>query len=198
VEIAVFGAAGRTGGSVVAQALARGHHVTAFVRDASQVVPPDGVTVVEGDARDHEAVVRALRGREAVLSTLALMSPQREPELSEATRAVIEAMKGSGATRIVVTANNDVFTDAEVTGEFAAHAREHRRNRDALRSSGLDWTIGAAPWVTDDPPGGSYEAVVDAKAPGRRLPAGDFATFVLDALDHDEWIGHLVGVATPA
>jgi hypothetical protein len=53
--------------------------------------------------------------------------------------------------------------------------------------------------VTDDRPTGVYEAVVDARAPGKRLAAADFATFTLDALEQDEWIGHIVGVsATPA
>jgi hypothetical protein len=37
--------------------------------------------------------------------------------------------------------------------------------------------------------------VVDAKAPGRRLGAASFATFLLDALERDEWIGHVVGAS---
>lgn len=94
-----------------------------------------------------------------------------------------------------MTANNDVLSDREVTGDYAAHAREHRRNRATLEASGLAWTIGAAPWVTDDAPIGTYEAIVDAKAPGKRLGAADFATWALDALDHDDWIGHVVGVS---
>ncbi|HEU4356235.1 MAG TPA: endopeptidase La [Actinomycetota bacterium] len=69
--------------------------------------------------------------------------------------------------------------------KLAVHAREHRRNRESLRASGLDWTIGAAPWVTDDPPTGRYEAVLDATAPGRRLPSGDLATFALDAIERE-------------
>jgi putative NADH-flavin reductase len=196
VRIAVFGATGRTGRSVVEQGLARDHELVALVRDPSKL--PTGherLRSVRGDAREPEAVDRALSGADAVISVLALMSPLSEPELSDATRAVIDAAGRAGLRRIVVTANNDVFSDREVTGEFAAHAREHRRNRAALQESGLDWTIGAAPWVTDDRSAGIYEAVVDARAPGKRLAAADFATFTLDALEQDEWIGHIVGVS---
>lgn len=196
MKVTVFGAGGRTGRAVVAQGLARGHEVTALVRDPSRLSDP-GLQVVAGDARDPGAVEQAVQGRDAVISVLALMSADAEREYSEATRTIIDAAERAGVPRIVVTANNDVFGDAEVTGEFAAHAREHRRNREALRASGLAWTIGAAPRVTDDPPGGSYEAVTDAKAPGKRIAAADFATFTLDALERDDWIGHVVGVSWP-
>jgi hypothetical protein len=37
---------------------------------------------------------------------------------------------------------------------------------------------------------------VGAKAPGAGIPRADLAAAVLDALDHDEWSGHVVGIAT--
>jgi uncharacterized protein len=196
VKLTVFGASGRTGREVVARAIERGHDVTAFLRGGNASDTPDGVHVVAGDARDAAAVEEAVRGAEAVVSVLALMAAADEPQHSDATRIVVASAERLGVHRLVVTANNAVFDDDEVRGEFAAHAREHRRNRDTVRESGLAWTIGAAPWVTDDPPAGRYEAVLDAKAPGRRLPAGDFATFALDALERDAWIGHIVGVSS--
>lgn len=196
MKLTVFGAAGRTGHQLVAQALDRGHEVTAFVRDARAFDAASGVRVVQGDARDPAAVEDALTDAQAVVSVLALMSADAEPQHSDATRTIVEAAERLGARRVVLAANNDVLGDAEVTGEFAAHAREHRRNREALRASGLDWTIGAAPWVTDDPATGRYRAVPDAKAPGRRLPSGDLATFALDALERDDWVGRIVGVSS--
>src|SRR5215469_4659092 len=42
VEIGVFGATGTIGQRVVTEALARGHHVTAFTRDPLRVVPAAG------------------------------------------------------------------------------------------------------------------------------------------------------------
>lgn len=194
MRIAVFGASGRTGRKVVDQALARRHAVTAFVRDAARL-GGDGVTVVEGNAQDPNAVGEAVAGSDAVISVLALMSSDAEPEHSEATRTIVEAAEREGVRRVVVTANNDVFGDDEVTGEFAAHAREHRRNRDRLRASGLDWTMGAAPFVVDEP-GHGYEAVVGAKGLGKRVTTADFAAFTLDALERDEWVGLIVGVTS--
>lgn len=194
MRVTVFGAAGRTGGNVVRIARDRGHEVTAFVRDDSETV--DAERTVAGDARDPATVADAVRGADAVISVLALMSAEAEPEYSEATRTIVEAARDGGVGRVVVTANNDVLTDREVTGEFAAHAREHRRNRATLEASGLDWTILAAPWVTDDDPLGSYDAVVDDRGPGRRTGAADFALAAVDALDRPEWLGHIVGVTS--
>ena len=194
MRIAVFGAGGRTGRHVVRIALERGHDVVGFVREPSET--PPGIDAVAGDARDAATVERAVGGADAVISVLALMSADAEPEYSEATSTIVAVAASAGVRRIVITANNDVLTDREVTGEFAAHAREHRRNRSTVASSDLGWTILAAPWVTDDEPRGAYDAVLDERGPGKRTAPGDFALACVDALERDEWIGHIVGITS--
>jgi putative NADH-flavin reductase len=195
MRVTVFGASGRTGRQVVEQGLDLGHEITAFARVASRFgTSHERLTIVEGDARDPEAVATAVRGSVGIFSVLAVMMGEDEPEYSEATRTIVEAAEREGVRRIVVTANNDVFGDDEVTGEFAVYAREHRRNRETLKASGLDWSIVAAGWVVDEPGTGSYRAVVDANAAKRKIAPADFATAVLDALERDDWIGHIVGV----
>ncbi len=196
MRITVFGASGRTGRHVIDQGLSRGHEVLAFVRDAATLtVSDDRLELAEADARDPASVEAAVAGRDAVVSVLSLASAEDEPQHSEATRTIVEAVQRSGLRRIVVTANNDIFGDDPVAGEFAAHAREHRRNRDTLRASELDWTIGAAPRVVDEPQVGSYRFELDARAPGRTITTADYATFVLDALERTDWIEHIVGVS---
>lgn len=197
MRITVFGASGRTGRSLVKQALENGHEVVAFVRDAATSGEPgEKLDVDEGDARDAEAVAEAIRGSDVVISVLALVNAEDEPEYSEATRTIIEAAKAEGVRRVIVTANNDVFGDDEVTGEFAGHAREHRRNRETLKASGLDWTMLAAGWVVDEPPTGTYEATEDAKAPTRKITPHDFAKAALDAPAREDWVEHIVGVSS--
>jgi putative NADH-flavin reductase len=170
VRVTVFGASGRTGRQVVEQGLDRGHEITAFARGAWRFgTSHERLTIVEGDARDPEAVADSVRGSDAIVSVLALVKAEDEPEYSEATRTIVEAAQHEGVRRIVITANTDVFGDDEVTGEFAPHAREHRRNRETLRASGLDWTIVAAGWVVDEPATGSYQAAVGVKAAKRKI-----------------------------
>lgn len=195
MKIAVAGAAGRTGRHVVDQARASGHEVIALVRDASRIVDAEGVVVIEGDARESLVVDDALGGADALISVLSLGLSEDEPQYSKATRALVAGAERAGLRRVVVVANNNVFGDHEVSGEFAAQAREHRRNRDTLRDSSLAWTIAAAPWVVDGPASGEYRFVLDAKAPGGRIATADLAKVLLDALDREEWVGHIVGVS---
>jgi putative NADH-flavin reductase len=196
MRIAVFGASGRTGRLVVDQGLERGHEIVALVRDSSRFDEShERLEVVEGDALDPDAVVSALRGSDAAISVVSLARPEDEPQHSEATRTIVGAAKAEGVRRIVVTANNHVFHDDEVPEELAAFAREHRRNRDLLRASGLDWTIVASPTLGNEEATGSIAVSVDEKAPGRQTAREDLATAALDALGNDDWIGHIVGVS---
>jgi uncharacterized protein YbjT (DUF2867 family) len=199
MRITVFGASGRTGRSLVGQALEVGHEVVAFVRNGSTSGEPgEKLEVHEGDARDPEAAAEAIRGSDAVISVLALIKAEDEPEYSEATRTIVGAAKSEGVRRVVVTANTTVFNDDEVTGEFAPQAREHRRNRETLKASGLDWTILAAGRVVDEPPTGTFEATEDAKAPERKITPPDFAKAALDGLAREDWVGRIVGVSSAA
>lgn len=198
MRVGVFGATGRTGRPLVARALEIGHDVTALSR-SSEPGLPEGARVVVGDARNRAALGSALEGADAVASVLAIRAGT-EPTtmLSDATRTIAEAMTERGIRRIVITTNSTVFTDREVKDPFRIVADEHRRNVAMLRASDLDWTVLAPALLRDGEPG-ELEAVVDAKATGREISRVGLAAAVLDALQRDEWIGHVVGVAdTPS
>jgi putative NADH-flavin reductase len=197
MRIVVFGASGKTGRLVVAQAVQRGDDVIAFVRDASKQWFPDAVKIHQGDPSDAKAVESALVGADAVVSALGPIAEETTTQISDATRTIVEVMERIGPRRIAITTNPRVFSDTEVTGPYANVAAEHRRDSAILHESALDWTVLAAAGLSDDPATGSYVAVVDGKAPGRSLTRGDFATALLDAVGKDAWVGHLVGVSNP-
>ena len=68
MNLAVFGATGGTGRLLLAQALERGHSVTAFVRSTPADDSLAGAErVVTGDGRNDAAVASALRDAEAVV-----------------------------------------------------------------------------------------------------------------------------------
>ena len=197
-RIVVFGASGRTGRAVVAQAVQRGDDVVAFVRDASKQWFPDAVDVQQGNPSDPHDVESALVGAGAVVSALGPVAEETTTEISDATRVIVDAMERLGPRRLVIAANGKVLDDSEVTGAYANVAAEHRRDVEILRASRLDWTVLAAPLLTDDPATGDVVPVVDGKAPGRSITRGDFAATLLDAIGTDAWIGHIVGVSNPA
>lgn len=197
MRIVVFGASGKTGRLVVAQAVQRGDDVVAFVRDASKQWFPDAVRIHQGSPSDAKAVEAALIGAGAVVSALGPIAEETTTEISDATRTIVDVLERVGPRRIVIAANARVFSDTEVSGAYANVAAEHRRDAAILRESALDWTVLAAPMLTDDPATGSYVAVVDGTGPGRSITRGDFATAHLDGVEKDAWIRHVVGVSNP-
>lgn len=66
MRLAVIGAAGRIGGRIVAEAVARGHQVTAVVRDRSRI-PGGPHDVAEADVFDPAAVATAVAGADIVV-----------------------------------------------------------------------------------------------------------------------------------
>jgi putative NADH-flavin reductase len=193
-RIAVLGASGRTGRLVVERALDRGLAVVAPLRRQPAGPLDDRVSTAVIGLTDPVALARVVEGAEAVVDTIGPIAGETTTEVSGAVGAVLEAMERTGIRRIVAAANAKVFTDDEVTGEYANVTTEHRRVVALLRASSRDWTVLAAPFLKDDPPTGEVETAVDAKGPGRSLTRGDFATTLLDAIDRSEWIGHIVGV----
>ncbi len=76
MKIALFGASGGTGRQLVEQALARGHLVTAFVRNPAKFrTTHENLRVVHGDILNEDAVAQAVSGQDAALSALGVRLP---------------------------------------------------------------------------------------------------------------------------
>jgi uncharacterized protein YbjT (DUF2867 family) len=69
MKVLVLGANGRTGGLIVAQALAIDHEVSVLVRRAGRSYG-FGVHVIEGDALIAKDVMRAMENQDAVVECI--------------------------------------------------------------------------------------------------------------------------------
>lgn len=196
-----MGAAGGTGRLIVLDALARGYSVVALVRSKARAIDLPGAAIIEGDARDETALLRALNGCDAVVSSLGTgLSPFRKvTTLSTATRALISAMMGSGVRRLIC-----------ITGVGAGDSRDHGgflydrlilpvllrsvyedkdRQEAAIRASSLDWTIVRPVMLSNEPARGNVRAVTDlAGVHGGKIARADVARFVVDQLTTDIWL----------
>ena len=104
VKLFVIGATGRTGREVVQQALARNHHVTAFVRSpASLPLKNERLSVLKGNAMDENELFRAIQNHDAVLSTLGPREVFKPSSmLHDSAVATTRAMNRAGVRRLVV------------------------------------------------------------------------------------------------
>ncbi|MEU4767429.1 NAD(P)H-binding protein [Actinosynnema sp. NPDC023794] len=102
MQITVFGATGNVGSRVVAEAVSRGHEVTAVALDASRFSEmPAEVDSRVGDASNVEDVVALSSGRDVVITATG-PNPGREDELVAVAEAMLTAAADTGVRLVVV------------------------------------------------------------------------------------------------
>lgn len=192
MRIAVFGASGRTGRPLVAQALEEGHAVTALVRDPARLDLAHGrLRLVRGDVADPERVAEVVRGQDAVLVALG-PGPQSPPEaLTEGIRRIIAAMRENGVQRVVAVsgAGIDVPGDRKrLPDRLISRLVRVLNRRDVLakeeqhrlfQESGLEWTLVRPPRLADGPRTGTCRADAHRLEGRPVLNRADLAEFML-------------------
>jgi putative NADH-flavin reductase len=201
VRIAVIGASGWLGGAVAAEAVRRGHEVTAISRSIDSAKGLEGVTRVPADITDHEALVEAIAGHDAVVSSVTDRTTDDRSLIPRAARALISAVPEAGVPRLLVIGGGGSLEVApgvraiDEPGFPARHLAEARAQAEALHilehaGDALDWSY-LSPPPHDLRPGhrtGLYRAhagnepVTDEK--GRsRITSGDLASAAVDELE---------------
>jgi putative NADH-flavin reductase len=195
MKLFVLGATGPTGLQIVRQALAQGHEVTAFVRDPARLPITDrNLKVVTGALPgDARALAEALRGRDAVISSLGLHNALRSYGFMERSlRLLVPAMEREGVRRLIVVSANGV-------GDTHRHApllprimyrllladifADKKAGEDIVRASGLDWTFAYPTLLTNGPRTGNYRAGERLELKGMpKISRADVADFVLRQL----------------
>lgn len=204
MRLLVIGGTGGTGQAITRAALAAGHEVTALVRvetKAREILP--GATLVEGDVRDREALLRALSGCDAVISALGTRKIQlvaRVTVHSEGTRTLVDAMRQSRVRRLVCitgvgagdSAGHGGFVyDWLIKPVLLRTIYDDKDRQEALvRSSGLDWIIVRPAVLTDGDVTGRTVATINLQdIHGGSITRADVAAFVVAQVSSDEWLG---------
>ena len=187
MNLVVLGATGATGRLVVEQALAAGHTVNALVRSPAKLTLRNpNLHVIAGQATDPSAVLRALEGADALISTLG----GKGSVISDSTQAIVDAAPKAGVGRVVVLSSFLVERDrfAPVTRLVTALAmgsmiKDKRAGEKALRESNLGWTIVYASGLTDEPAGGPVAVLTEGSRwrLSHRIPRADVAAWLVQA-----------------
>src|SRR5712691_4472576 len=190
MKLFVIGATGRTGQEIVQQALARGHHVTAFVRSPESItLRNERLTVLKGDAMDETQLFDAMQNHDAVLSTLGPREPFKPSSiLRDSALATTRAMNRSGVRRLLILSAAAHFPGIpnRITSFILRnHMRDSLAMEQIVQGSGLDWTIARPPRLTQ----GEYSTYRsrEGAAPkmGFTLARKAVAAFMLDAIEHE-------------
>src|SRR5713101_9222679 len=195
MKLTIFAATGGIGRHVLEQAAAAGHDVTAVVRNPKKLPEQvrEKVRTVTADLAgpDLGALKSAVAGADAVLSGLGPRKLSEAGITSRGTRVIVDAMKATDARRIVVVSAAPIGTvpspgrpnpprhdpgegffmrnllSPMIKTVLRKHYADLALMEDALRDSGLDWTVVRPPRLTNKPLTGTYRT-----AYGRNLPRG--------------------------
>jgi putative NADH-flavin reductase len=187
-KIIFFGAGGRAGRRVVAEAVTRGHQVTAVVRDPArhQDLNGDGVALVAGDVTSADSVAAAAAGHDAAISAAVRLDMSSEEFFVSAAHALLNGLARDGVGRLVLIGIGTILEIApgvlvhdapEFPAEGRAFSLGHAAELEVLRAANteIDWLVLAPPpTVLDDdaPRTGHYRI-----GGGQVLPADDAAAF---------------------
>ncbi|SRR5690554_775696 len=107
MKVVVLGATGTTGQLVIAEALAKGYEVIAFVRRPDALQKTDGLTIVQGSVDNQDELQKCFSGADAVISCLgvrpSLRSLRHGSNLQRRTLPnIIEAINEAGVKRFIL------------------------------------------------------------------------------------------------
>lgn len=219
LRIAVFGASGRVGSRVVAEALSRGHSVTGVSRSFDSMTETHPrFTKVVGDVTDPVSVAAIVAGHDAVVSAIGGSNPNSDDPAdsipAQAGRALVAGLRslGAGAPRLIVVGGGSTTLESSSgvpiddptdipAGARGARILGHRVVLDLLKAvDDFDWTF-FSPALEMRPGertgvfrvGGSV--VIRDAAGMSRISMEDFAVAMIDELQTPQHIGEQMTVA---
>jgi putative NADH-flavin reductase len=143
MSVALIGASGNVGQRLVQELTSRGHQVTAIARDADKIPAGPKVTPKAVDATDRAALIEALKGHDAVISSLRF-SGTDAPALIETVKqsGVRRYLVVGGAASLEVAPGQRLLDQPSFPEAYKVEATAGAAFLDALRREpALDWTF---------------------------------------------------------
>ena len=191
--VLVTGATGNQGGAVVQALLNQGHRVRALTRNpaspAAKRLSEQGVQIAVGDFADHDSLVRAARGVDAVYAMTTPFEQGVEQETAQGI-AMTDAAKAVGIGHLVYSS---VASADRATG--IPHFDSKYEVEKHIQSSGVPYTIIAPvffmdnllqPWILSGLHQGKLAMALPATHPLQQIAVADigaFATAVIERRD---------------
>lgn len=205
MNILLLGATGRVGSQIVPYALHDKHHVTVLVRTSEKIqINNENLSVIQGDVLNKEDIVRAMHGRDVVISAL---NTDGTTTLSESMPLIIEAMENEGIKRIITvgtagilqsrtTPNSLRYQSSESKRKSTRAAEEHHKVYDMLNQSTLEWTIVCPTYLPDGERVGEYRIARNYLPEGGvEISVQDTAEFTFKQIQTSDYIRSRVGIA---
>jgi putative NADH-flavin reductase len=196
----------------VAEAVARGHQVTAVVRDRGRYrdLAGDGVALVTGDVTDADGVAVVAAGHDAAINAAARMDMSSEEFYVGAAHALLDGLARAEVGRLVLIG---IGTTLEIAPGVAVHdtpgfpaegrafSLGHAAELGVLRTTDteIDWLVLAPPPIVldDSPRSGRYRTGADQvlEDAAATFSYADLAVALVDEIETPKHHRALVAVA---
>jgi len=210
-QLAIIGATGFVGRTLVQKALAAGHRVRALARRPEALAELAArIEVVRGDLFDPASLGQLVQGADAVISVAGPpFQGHHAPEPYEkASSDLVAAARAAGARRIITIAGAAARLPGEKLGVKRSLLRallgrvvmpDIIRTKDrevaVIASSDLDWTIIRPPRIGKGAPTGKVRAT-DQDLAGSTVDVEDLTDFILAQLQGREWVRRAPTIAS--
>lgn len=159
MRLCILGATGNSGRRIVAEALARGHEVTALVRSMGAMPAAPNLTFHQIDFADAGALEGALRSHDVVINAAGYVAdgPRFTELVGRITSAAHDALGSGGRFWLfggaaLLDVPSARFTGIDLPGVPRMY-EAHRTNYEAVRASQLDWSMLCPGPMIDAPDG---------------------------------------------
>lgn len=215
MNVLVVGASRGSGAAAVQELEKAGHLVTAFARSVSGDVGDESVRTIAGDVMDPDALDKAMVGQDAVVVALGISDNPVTVRLlrrattpldvrSRGTARVLDAMRAAGVRRIVVQSTYGIGeTYARLPLSLKAffslvirpQVRDHVRQEELVRGSGLDWTLVRPVVLHDDPTEDPATVDLDDDVTSMKVSRTQLARVLAEAVGRADWQGRTLSVS---
>ncbi len=196
MKVVLFGATGKSGSRLMQELIARGHAVTAAVRNPDRFSAPADVAVVQDDLDDARHTAAVVRGADAVISAYAPPADDTDA-LVGVTERQVAAVRAAGVDRLLVvggagglevTPGVSLIASGHLPAPYHPIAKSHVKALDVLRNSDIDWTyVAPAAYFEPGTRTGAYrlgtDELVTAPNGESRVSMEDYAIALVDELE---------------
>lgn len=196
MQLLVFGASGKVGKLVTAEALRRGHLVIGVIHNGS-LNPCQGLTVVKADIYNHTEVENLVKDVDGVLIALSSWHTKSKNIVSTATATIVQAMQKQGIKRVVSLTGNLASAKGDKTGlvkyifKSILHLVSPKVLNDGdnhianLENSKLDWTTVRSPIMTNQSNPAYSCSLTEVSL---TIPRIAVAICMLDLVETSQWV----------
>jgi uncharacterized protein YbjT (DUF2867 family) len=193
--VLVTGATGKQGGACVEALLTRGHQVRALTRNsaspAAKRLRERGVEIAVGDFTDHDSLVRAARGVDAVYAMSTPYEQGAEKETAQGI-TITDAAKTAGVAHLICSS---VASANRATG--IGHFDGKYKVEKHLQQSGVSYTIVAPvffmenllePWTLPSLRQGKLAMALPDSRSLQQIATADIGAFVATVIERENTV----------